>query len=503
MMEVLNRSPLSLSLAATVIAVTSLSASAREAHSADGRHTPNVVIIFADDLGYGDLPGFSDTGIRTPNLDKLIAKGRRYTSFYVSQPVCTASRASLMSGCYANRLSLEGALNHTSRNGIHPDEFLIPELFKSQGYATAIYGKWHLGTLAEFHPASTGFDDWVGIPYSNDNSKYHPVLSTEMPPLPLYHNERVIELDPDQSMFTSRLTEHATDFIRQHNSKPFFLYVPHVMPHVPIFASDKFRGKSGLGLYADVIEELDWSIGQITLALEEADLTENTLVIFTSDNGPFLSYGDHAGAAGKFRGGKLTAFEGGVRMPCIMSWPGRIPSGTTCDEVACTIDLLPTFMSWFKHPPVANTIDGLDISPLLFEENAKTPHESCAFYVGRELHAVRQGKYKLHFPHPYLEVWGDPGRDGKPSGWGETTAKSITQSGVEGIASRHGYRVKYFTEPQLYDLATDPAESTNVAADHAEIVQQISAIAEHYRMDLGDALTNRQGTGIRPCGLAP
>ena len=270
------------------------------------------MLVFTDDQGYADVGCFGAKGFKTPNLDRMASEGTRFTSFYVAQAVCTASRAALMTGCYANRLSMSGALNHTSRTGIHPDEVLLPEICKSRGYATAIFGKWHLGTLAEFGPLRNGFDEYLGIPYSNDNSKYHPIIRN-MPPLPLYDGEDVIETDPDQSQFTRRFTERAVQFIEKNQSRPFFLYVPHVMPHVPIFASEKFLGRSRRGLYGDVIEEIDWSVGEILAAVRRHGLDERTLVIFTSDNGPFLSYGEHAGSAAPLREGKLTTFEGGSR----------------------------------------------------------------------------------------------------------------------------------------------------------------------------------------------
>src|SRR5262245_10980747 len=262
---------------------------------------PNVVLIVADDLGYGDVGCYGAKDIRTPNLDRLAKEGTRFTSFCVAQPVCTASRTALLSGCYPNRIGMAGALNHTSTTGIHPDETLISELCKTKGYATALYGKWHLGTRPVFFPTRNGFDEWFGLPYSNDNGPLHPTVRG-IPALPLYDNDTVVERDPDQSRFTKRFTERAVGFIRANKAKPFFLYVPHVMPHVPIFASEPFKGKSARGLYGDAVEELDWSVGEILAALKKHGLDDKTLVIFTSDNGPFLSYGNHAGSYGQLRG---------------------------------------------------------------------------------------------------------------------------------------------------------------------------------------------------------
>jgi arylsulfatase len=429
----------------------------------------------------------------------MASEGTRLTSFCVAQAVCTASRAALMTGCYANRVSMSGALNHTSRTGIHPHETLLSEICKSRSYATAIFGKWHLGTLVEFGPLRNGFDEFLGIPYSNDNSKYHPIVR-DMPPLPLYDGEQVVELDPDQSQFTRRFTERAVRFIEANRSRPFFLYVPHVMPHVPIFASEKFLGRSERGLYGDTIEEIDWSVGRILDAIGRLELDENTLVIFTSDNGPFLSYGDHAGSAAPFREGKLTTFEGGLRTPCIMRWPGRVPAGRVCDELISSIDLLPTVARLIGAGLPPKRIDGKDVWPLISgRQGAASPHEGFFCYAGRELQAVRSGRWKLHFPHEYLTVAGPPGRDGKPANFENLKPKSIQQSGIYGIASRHGYAVRRI-ELALYDLETDPGETRNLAGEHPEIVERLSRLAEAARADLGDALTGREGDGVRPAG---
>lgn len=469
------------------------------AKNADVQRQPNIVLVFTDDQGYADVGCFGAKGFDTPNLDRMAAEGTRFTSFYVAQAVCTASRAALMTGCYANRVSMSGALNHTSRTGIHPDERLLPELCKSRGYTTAIFGKWHLGTLVQFGPLRNGFDQYLGIPYSNDNSKYHPIIR-DMPPLPLYDGEQVVELDPDQSQFTQRFTQRAVQFIEANKDRPFFLYVPHVMPHVPIFASDRFLGRTRRGLYGDVIEEIDWSVGRILAAVRKHGLDEQTLVIFTSDNGPFLSYGDHAGSAAPLREGKLTTFEGGIRTPCIMRWPGKIPAGRVCDQLIASIDLLPTIAGLIGADLPPKRIDGKDIWPVISGcADATTPHQAFFYYAGRELQAVRGGRWKLHFPHDYLTVAGPPGHDGKPSNFDKLQPKSIQQSGIRGIASRHGYKVLRIGL-SLYDLQTDPGETRNVAKEHPEIVTRLSELAEPARADLGDALTGREGSGIRPAG---
>lgn len=460
---------------------------------------PNIVLIFADDLGYSDVGCFGAKDIRTPNIDRLATEGTRFTSFYVSQPVCTASRASLMTGCYANRVGLAGALNHTSKVGIHGDEVLLPELLQQRGYATAIFGKWHLGHRPEFSPLRHGFHEFLGIPYSNDNGPLHPVVKT-IPSLPWIDGEKTAELDPDQSQFTRRLTERACQFLAANKARPFFLYVPHIMPHVPIFASEKFKGRSARGLYGDVVEELDWSVGEIDAALNRLGLAEKTLVIFTSDNGPFLSYGEHAGRATPLREGKLTTFEGGVRTPCLMRWPRKLRPGRLCDEPVASIDLLPTIAKLVGAPLPKQPIDGLDAWPIISgQSNARTPHESLLFFSGDELQAIRSGNWKLHFAHDYLTVAGPPGRAGKPANFEKMQPKSIEESGIRGIASRHGYEVRRI-EQSLFNLKDDPGESRNVADQNPDVIRRLEALAEKARADLGDSLTNRPGSGNRAAG---
>jgi arylsulfatase A-like enzyme len=462
---------------------------------------PNVVLIVADDMGYWDVSSFGGVGekraYQTRQLDKLATEGTRFTSFYVSQAVCTASRSSFLTGSYANRVGLQGALNHTSKNGLNPAETTLAEICKARGYATACYGKWHLGmdSLGAIHH---GFDEFFGLPYSNDNGPLHPTIK-DMPPLPLIEGDKVIATDPDQSQFTRQFTDRAVGFIKKNKDRPFFLYLPHVMPHVPIFVSQKFKGSTPI-LYGDVIQELDAGIGEVLDALKEQGVEEDTLVIFFSDNGPFLSYGAHAGRAFPLREGKLTVFEGGVRVPCIMRWPGRIPAGRVCDEMLSAMDLMPSITTLLEQPLPKVKFDGKNILPVLLDEpGAKSPHEALFFYSGSELHAVRSGKWKLHLPHPYLTVAAEPGREGKPSNWGNLKPNSITQSGVEGIASRHGYRVEKIGL-SLYNLDSDSGETHDVAAEHPEVVNRLSDLAESMRSDLGDSLTDRKPTGARDAG---
>jgi arylsulfatase A-like enzyme len=445
------------------------------------RRPPNFIIIYADDLGYADIGPFStrrgDARPRTPNLDWMVSEGIRLTNFYVAQAVCSASRMALLTGNYPNRVGITGALNHTAKHGINADELTIAEVLKQRGYATAIYGKWHLGHHKPFLPTRHGFDDYLGLPYSNDMWPHHPQQKNFYPDLPLIEGEEVVKLDPDQSQLTTMYTERAVGFIERHRDKPFFLYVPHAMPHVPLFVSDKYKGKTG-GPYGDVIAEIDWSVGQILDAVRRAGLDDNTMIVFTSDNGPWLSYGDHGGSPGSFREGKGTSFEGGVRVPFVARWPGRIPKNATGELPAMTIDLLPTLAVLAGVPlPTARTIDGRDMWPLLANRSgAKAPHEVLYFYWGLELHAVRSGNWKLHLPHPY---------------------QSLESAGNGGAPGKY---VRKEIELSLFDLAKDPGETTNVAEKNPGVVKQLLEHAERARDDLGDSLTKRTGKNVRPAG---
>jgi arylsulfatase A-like enzyme len=440
--------------------------------------SPNVVIVFADDLAYADIGCFGAQGYQTPHIDRLAKEGRRFTDFYVTQAVCSASRAGLLTGCYPNRIGINGALGPASQIGIHADETTIAETLKTKGYATAIYGKWHLGHLPEFLPQRHGFDDYFGLPYSNDMWPHHP--TAKFPDLPLVNGEETVALNPDQTQLTTWYAEHAVKFIETNRDKPFFLYVAHAMPHVPLFVSDKFAGKTKRGLFGDVIEEIDWSVGQILETLERLKLDDRTLVIFTSDNGPWLSYGNHAGSAAPLREGKGTAWDGGVRVPCVARWPGKIPAGTVSATPWMTIDVLPTVAKLAGAPLPAKRIDGVDASDVLLGSvNGPSPHESLLFYWGNELHAIRNGRWKLHFPHTYRTLDGEPGKDGQPG----------------------PYRQEK-TELALYDLVEDIGESKNVANEHGDIVRMLSSLADEARKDLGDQLTKQTGKGVREPGRA-
>ena len=437
---------------------------------------PNIVVIFCDDLGYGDIGSYGSK-TPTPNLDRMAREGMRFTDFYVGQAVCSASRAALLTGCYPGRVGIQGALAPKSKVGLNPNELTIAEVLKTRGYATAIYGKWHLGDAPEFLPSRQGFDEWFGLPYSNDMWPNHPT-NKKYPPLPLYENEKVVELMPDQSLLTKRYTERAVGFIERNKDKPFFLYVPHSMPHVPIFASKAFVGKTGLGLYADVINEIDWSVGQILASLKKQGLDDNTLVVFTSDNGPWTVFGNHAGSSAGLREDKGTSFDGGVKVPCIARWPGKVPAGSVTRRLAGTIDLLPTFAKLAgAELPYDLTIDGRDMGGLLFGKPGAAPHRDTQFvYWGEHLDAVRSGPWKLHFKHPFR--------------------KTLTR-GMDGAMGTYGAGT---IEQSLFNVEVDPFEKDDVSARHPDVVAKLSALAERMRDDIGDSNPKRVGRGVRLAG---
>lgn len=463
----------------TLLALLAVASSAR----AETR-PPNIVIFMTDDQGYADVGVFGAKGFTTPNLDRMAHEGRRFTDFHSSQPVCSASRTGLLTGCYPNRIGINGALGPNSKIGISDHEMTLAQLVKQKGYATAIYGKWHLGDRPQFLPTRHGFDEYFGIPYSNDMWPNHPEAKQgTYPPLPIYENETPTHVGlshADQEQLTTWYAEHAVSFIERHKDQPFFLYVAPNMPHVPLHVSDKFRGKSERGLYGDVIEEIDWAMGQILDALKKNGLDDNTLVMFTSDNGPWLSYGNHAGSAEPLREGKGTSFDGGHREPFIARWPGKIPADSVWPGPAMAIDLFPTIARLTGAKLPDHKIDGLDIWPLFTgESGAKNPHDAYYFYYDvNALQAVRAGDWKLFFPHTSRTMKGQaPGHDGLPG--------------------------KYKPLPvghELYNLSDDIGETKDVAAENPEVVKQLEALAEKARADMGDSLTHRVGTGSREPG---
>lgn len=443
---------------------------------------PNVVVVFTDDQGYGDVGVFGAEGYETPNLDKMAAEGRMFTRWYAAQAVCSASRTGLLTGCYPNRLGMHGALGPGSAHGINPEETTLPEVFKSKGYATGMFGKWHLGDHEKFLPLNHGFDEYFGIPYSNDMWPMHPTAK-HFPGLPLIEgNDWLRHADEhDQKMMTTWLTARAVDFINRNRETPFFLYVPHPQPHVPLYVSDRFAGTTENGIYGDVIAEIDWSVGEILNAISTNGLDENTLVIFTSDNGPWLSYGTHGGSSGPLREGKGTSWEGGYREPCIMRWPGTIPAGTVTDTPGMNIDLLPTIANLIGAELPEKDIDGLDIWPIISgEEGAENPHDAYwVYYKQNELQAIVSGDWKLVLPHTYR-----------------------TLGGREGTAD--GLPIKYEnvkSDLELYDLSKDIGESKNLAEAMPEKVAELMVHAEAARAELGDKLTGEaQGPGSREPG---
>jgi arylsulfatase A len=439
----------------------------------------NVVIINCDDLGYGDLACYGNKLHRTPNIDRLAKEGAQFSSFYVAQPVCSASRAALLTGCYPNRIGILGALHHKSTNGINQRETTFAELLQGQGYSTAMFGKWHLGHHPNFSPIRHGFLECAGIPYSNDmwprnlNAK-----NNTYPELPWFEAETNVEGNPDQTQFTTRLTKRVTDFITKTAGTPFMVYLAHPMPHVPLHVAAERAGKSAGGMYGDVIEEIDWSVGEILSALQKSRVDDKTLVIFTSDNGPWLSFGNHAGTTGGLREGKGTTFEGGVRVPFLARLPGVIPAGHRCDQPAMTIDLLPTLAHLAKAPLPALSIDGKNIWPLFVDAKAVSPHDALYFYWNQELQAVRSGPWKLHLPHSYRTLKAAGGKDGQPAAY---------------------ENVKL--ELSLYNLLGDPNETTNLVEKEPAVVAALMKHVETAREELGDSLTKREGKGIRKPGM--
>lgn len=443
------------------------------------KHT-NFVLIYLDDVGYGDIALTGAIGYSTPNLDKMASEGMFFSHYYAPQAVCSASRAGILTGCYPNRIGFRGALNHTAKIGINEKEETIAEVLKKKGYATAAYGKWHLGHHKQFLPPHHGFDDYFGIPYSNDMWPHHPTNKNFYPPLPLIEDDEVIKTSPDQSEFTTEFTERAVSFIKENQNDPFFVYLAHPMAHVPLFVSEKFKGKSEQGLYGDVMMEIDWSVGQILNTLKELELDENTLVIFTSDNGPWLNYGNHAGTTGGLREGKGTTFEGGQRVPCLMWWKGVIEPGTVNNNLVAGMDILPTLAEIAGAPLPERKIDGVSLFPLLKREDVEAPRKSLYYYYRRNnLEAVQDGQWKLVFPHKGRTYVGfEPGRDGQP---GKLNGQSPVEAG-------------------LYNLRRDPGERYNMMEHYPEIVKKLENLAEIAREDLGDDLTGAAGKNRREIG---
>jgi arylsulfatase A len=462
-----------LTAAILLLPASSIVASTGKSGPRAPKDRPNVVIIFADDLGYGDLGCYGHPTIRTPRLDQMARQGMRFTSFYVAASVCTPSRAALLTGRYP----LRSGMCHDSKRVLFPDstgglpasEITLAALLRSLGYATGCVGKWHLGHLPEYLPTRHGFDSYFGIPYSNDMDRVADAKlgkdifwqpASKYWNVPLMRDTKIIERPADQHTLTKPYTEEAVKFIRSQRERPFFLYLAHSMPHVPLFASKDFAGKSKRGLYGDVVEELDWSVGQVLDALREEGLAENTLVIFTSDNGPWLIFGLHGGSAGLLRDGKGSTWEGGVRVPCIMSWPGQIPAGKTTADIASTLDILPTVVKLAGgKAPQDRTIDGLDLSSLLLKDG-KSSRDAMFFYRGTRLFAVRHGPHKAHF---------------------------ITQPAYgPGKPEEH-------SRPLLYHLDHDPSEKHDIGPENPTIIDRIREVVAAHQATMNPGTNQLEG----------
>jgi len=429
---------------------------------------PNFVIIFIDDLGYADIGPFGATKQKTPHLDRMAAEGMKLTSFYAA-PVCSVSRAQVMTGCYGVRVSVPGVYGPGGANGLHPNEFTIAERLKEKGYATQCIGKWHLGDQPEFLPTKQGFDHYFGIPYSNDMQRKSKASGEKV--VPLVRDEKVQELltDEQQSRIVERYTDEALRFVRENKDKPFFLYLPHTAVHTPIFPGEKFRGKSANGRFGDWVEEVDWSVGRILDTLRDLKLAENTLVIFTSDNGPWLVKGADGGGALPLRGGKASTWEGGVRVPTIAWWPGKIAPKSTFDAAAGTIDLLPTFVALAGgQVPAEPVIDGRDLSPVLLGKSKESQRDAHYYFSGNNLQAVRQGPWKLALV---------------------AQAESMGTKGPKGDTE---------TNPRLYNLDKDIGETINLASQHPELVEKLKTLAAKMNDEIG----GQNPRARRPAGVS-
>jgi arylsulfatase A-like enzyme len=452
------------------------------------KNRPNVVVIMFDDMGYGDIEPYGMTGIPTPNFNKLAKEGTRFTHFNAAQPICSPSRAALLTGCYPNRLGISGAILPNSTMALDLKEETIASILKHEGYKTGMFGKWHLGNRAPNWPIHYGFDQFYGIPYSHDiwprdnqgklitdpkNAK------STWPELLLLNGDKAVDTiktTEQLKTLTQTFTSKAVSFINENKEKPFFLYLAQPMPHVPLAASAKFAGKSEMGTFGDVIMELDWSIGEIAKALKAAKIDQNTILIVTSDNGPWLIYGNHAGSNGGFKEGKMNSSEGGTRVPLLVKWPGKIEAGGTNSQLMTNMDLLPTIAAATGAKLPKNKIDGLNFLPSILNPlTIKGPREVFYYYYGKNsLEAIRYKNWKLILPHIGNTYIGLHGKDG---------------------AANKSEKVNF---PQaLFDLAHDPGERYDVLSQYPEIVAKILALAEEARTDLGDDITNRTGKNIR------
>lgn len=429
--------------------------------------TPNIIILLTDDQGYGDLRCYGNPQVTTPNIDRLASEGTLYTDFYAGAAASTPSRAGLLTGRYAERTGVPDVVDDTSDNGLKADELTIADYLKQHGYATGMFGKWHLGYQPEYMPNRHGFTEFYGLPYSMDMWPFHPAPDHAYRALPLYENETVLEYNPPVNEMTTRLTERAVDFIRRNADGPFMLYLPYTQPHVPLGVSDKFRNKSGEGLYADVLMELDWSVGEIVNTVDSLGLADNTLILFTSDNGPWLSYGNHAGSTLGLREGKGTTFEGGQRVPLVARMPGKIAAGKTDSRFFSALDLAPTItgMVGATMPGKNNNFDGQDVSEILFSTESEA-HKPFFFVYNGQVEAVRDGKYKCVAPHSYRIVT-EPGKDGQPG-------RQIINGAKTGLA--------------LFDLELDPYEKNDISAQNPEVTKRLSAMIQEFQKEMDNEM---------------
>ncbi len=431
--------------------------------SQNGEKPPNFVIIFLDDSGWADFKPFGDPSYQTPHVFQLARQGCRFNKFYVTQAVCSASRASLLSGCYPGRTKVFGA-HGPGAKGLDPKFATLGEVLKSQGYSTAVFGKWHIGDQPDTRPPARGFDESCGLMYSNDMWKYHP----EDPdywgqwPLQYWENGKITikeVTEKEQAQLTTWYTEHAIEFIKKNKDNPFFLYVPHSMPHVPLFCSDKFKDQSGSGLYADVMMEIDWSVGKIVETLKTCGLEENTVVILSSDNGPWISYGNHAGKT-PFREAKGTTFDGGTRSACIIKYPKHIKANTISEKTFCSIDILPTLCHLAGAKLPDNKIDGKNVWDVITgKTEAKNPHEYYAFSNGKRFEGIisGDGHWKLHLPHNY---------------------RTLVEAGKDGAAGKYEQdRI----ELSLFDMKNDPYEQVNIIDKYPQIASKLKQMAEQHK----------------------
>lgn len=426
---------------------------------------PNIVLLLTDDQGYGDMKCYGNQRLHTPNLDQLAAEGTRFTNFYAGAAASTPSRAALLTGRYAERVGLPKVVDHLSEEGLKYSEFTIADYVKQNNYATGIFGKWHLGCRPEHMPLQHGFTEFFGLPYSNDMWPFNPNPQVPRPAIPLYDNEQIIEYNPTVNYMTTRLTERAVKFIENHKDEPFFLYLPYTQPHVPLGVSDKFRGKSGEGLYADVMMEIDWSVGEIMKALKDNGLDENTLVMFTSDNGPWLTFGNHAGSTGGLREGKATTFEGGQRVPFIARMPKQIPAGKVSDQFFSALDIAPTIIELTNSKmPKMNKFDGENVWGIL--TGKQTTHQPFFLIFKNRVEALRDGKWKCVAPHRYRIVE-TPGKDGLP-----------------GVQNDTGGEIGW----ALFDMETDPQEKNNVADQHPDIIAKMKEMINKAQKQVDEGL---------------